>query len=704
MGTLFLDTETRSGTKITQGTFRYCEDENFDVLLVTWAINDSAVECWQPMSEEMPAALHHALNSEDFIYVIHNSPFDRRVIRYKWGMDLPTARIHDTMVQALAHGLPGGLGQLSGIFKLGDSAKMDEGKDLIRYFCQPVMTRKNPGAITFHSPQDAPEKWNTFCQYAMRDVQAMRLLYRKMPRLNYPDGKEHLIWQYDQAMNDRGLLVDLEMAEGAIEISATVKKALKERASELTGGEVDSASRTAAFRDYLNGAMGANLPDLRMATLTRVMENPDTDANLREALTVRIEMSRNAAAKYKRLLGCADSNGRLHDTIQFLGASRTGRDAGRIFQPQNLPRTTMWGEYEGEELIKAIESDIESTKARALDLIYPKPLDVLGNLLRSVIYAPRGSRFCVADLSNIEGRSLVWLANEDWKVKYFRDYDAGSIEFDNYVAAYAKAMNVDPAEVGKYERQIGKVMELGLGYGGGVSAFLTFAAVYRLDISALAKAVRETAEPIAWKEAADKYEWAKENGYHAKLEELEYTACEYLKTQWRLAHPRVVRFWRGLEKAFRDALDYPNTVITVDGSDGKIKVCAKKGWLLMRLPSGRFLTYFSPRVEGDGQLTFMGVDGLTKRFQRIKTYSGKLAENATSATARDVMFHRIPDIEADGFNIVMRVHDELVAECPDDDYYTHLRLAEHMSNPHSWCSDLPLAAAGFTGYRYRGKD
>lgn len=704
MDILYLDTETKSGAKIQQGTFRYCEDEHFDVLLVTWAINDNAVECWQPAKESMPDELRNAFNSDEFVYVMHNSPFDRRVINFKWGIELPPARIHDTMIQALAHGLPGGLGALSGIFKLGDSAKMDEGKDLIRYFCQPVANRKDKTEVAFRAPEDDIGKWEMFCQYAIRDVEAMRLLYKKMPRLNYPDGKEHLIWQYDQLMNDRGLLVDLEMAEGAVEISENEKKALKQRALEITDGEVDSASRTAAFKDYLNEAMGANLTDLRTSTLTRVLENPDTDSALREALSVRIEMSRNAAAKYKKLIDCADADGRLHDTIQFLGASRTGRDAGRIFQPQNLPRTTMWNEYEGSELIAAIDADIEACKARALDLIYDKPLDVLGNLLRSVIYAPHGSRFCVADLSNIEGRSLVWLANENWKVQYFRDYDAGKIEFDNYVAAYAKAMNVDPIEVGKYERQIGKVMELGLGYGGGVSAFLTFAAVYRLDITALANAVRETAEQSAWSEAADKYDWAKSHGYHAGLAELEYTACEYLKTQWRLAHPRVVNFWYGLESSFRHALEFPKTVVTVDGTEGKIKMYAQKGWLLMKLPSGRCLSYFSPRIEANGEITFMGVDGLTKKFQRIKTYGGKLSENATSATARDVMFHRIPDIEADGFKVVMRVHDELVAECDDTDYFTHERLAEHMSRPHSWCSDLPLAAAGFTGYRYRGKD
>lgn len=702
MNILYLDTETRSGTKIGQGTFRYCEDAHFDVILFTWAIGDEPVNCWEPLTEPMPKRLEGALLADDFIYVIHNSPFDRRVLNFKFGIDLPTSRIHDTMVQALAHGLPGGLGALSAIFKLGDSAKMDEGKGLIRTFCNPRATRT--AAIQFVAPQEQPEKWDLFRRYAIRDVEAMRELYKRMPKLNYPQGKEHEIWQFDQRMNDRGLPVDVEMAAGAIAISDEEKELLKRKTKDITGGEVESASQTEAFRAFLNTELNANLPNLRTSTLSTVLENPDLDANLREALSLRVEMARNAAAKYKKLIQCTDSAGRLHDTIQFLGASRTGRDAGRIFQPQNLPRTTMWGEYEGEELVAAIMRDIEHTKAGSLGLVYDKPLDVLGNLIRSVIYAEPGKRLCVADLSNIEGRSLVWLANEDWKVQYFRDYDAGHIRFDNYVAAYARAMNVDPSEVTKMQRQIGKVMELGLGYGGGVAAFLTFAAVYRLDISALARAVEETAESDAWGEARDKYTWAKSNGYHAGLEHLEYTACEYLKSQWRAAHPNCVKFWAQLEDTFRTALEYPKTVIPVDVTGGKIKMYAQKGWLLLRLPSGRSLCYFSPRIEADGQISFMGVDGFTKKFQRIKTYGGKLSENATSATARDVMFRRLPDIEADGFGVIMRVHDEIVAECEDADYWTHERLAAHMSTPHDWCSDLPLAAAGFTGYRYRGKD
>lgn len=702
MPILYLDTETRSATPLNSGVYRYVADPYFAVILCTWAVDDEPVQCWDPVKEPPPVRLFEALNSDAFIYVMHNSAFDRRVLAKAFNVTLPAARIHDTAVQALAHGMPAGLGVLSEIFDLGEQAKMKEGKSLIQKFSKP--RRQKSGTVQFNTEQDRPADWALFRQYAVIDVEAMRRLYKKMPRQNYPDGYEHVLWQYDQTMNDRGLLVDVEMSAGAVWTVDWVRTQLGSQTAALTDGAVSAASQTAAFLAYLNDEMGADLPNLRASTLQQVLDNPDTPADLRNAVNLRIETGRNAAAKYKRLMDCVDEHGRLHDTIQFMGAARTGRDGGRTFQPQNLPRTTMWGNFEGQDLIDEIDKCVAETKACALPMLYKKPLDVLGNLLRSVIVAPPGHKFAVADLSNIEGRSLVWLANEDWKLDYFRDYDAGRVRFDNYVAAYAKAMNIDPADVTKAHRQIGKVMELGLGYGGGVSAFLTFAAMYHLDISALAGAVAETAEPTAYAQAKDKYQWAKKNGFHGGLPEFEFTACEYLKTQWRAAHPEVCRFWKGLDSAFRNAINHPRTTFTVDGSKGKVKMYGQKGWVIIRLPSGRILCYFSPRIEKAGDLSFMGLDGFTRRWTRIKTYSGKLAENVTSATARDVMFRRIPDIEAAGYRIIMRVHDELVAECPDTAEYGHEHLAEFMSTPHSWCSDLPLAAAGFTGYRYRGKD
>lgn len=700
--TLYLDTETRSGVNINQsGVYRYINDEYFGVLLFTWAINDDPVQCWEVAKEPMPARLHQALTDPNFIYVIHNSAFDRRVIHKAFGIHLPTERIHDVMVQAYAHGFAGSLDTLSQIFKLGDKAKMKEGKQLIATFCS---SKSRETQKYFLTEEDDPIKWHTFRQYAIRDTEAMRELYKILPKTNYPNGKEFIIWQYDQKMADRGMLMDTELAQSAIEIAKEEHARMRKDMQSQSDGKVQSATQTQAVLKYIEEDFQIVLPNLRQATIEQMLINPELPFALREILSLRTEASRSAHTKYRKILDCVDESGRLHDTIQFMGASRTGRDGGRVFQPQNLPRTTMWGNLEGKELLDEIDTAIIETKNRALPLLYSRPLDVLGNLLRSSVIAPSGKKIIAADLSNIEGRSLVWLANEEWKLDFFRKYDKGEIRFDNYIAAYGKAMNIDPSEVTKLQRQIGKVMELGLGYAGGVAAFLTFAAVYRLDIHQLALAVAEVAEPAAYADAKSKYQWAKEKGFHAGLSEFDYTACEYLKTQWRKAHPNVVQLWNGLAEAFRNAIQYPRTIFTVDGSQGKLKMYGQKGWAMIRLPSGRVLNYFDPRIEKDGSLSFMGVDGITKQWARIRTYSGKLCENVTSATARDVMFHRIPDIEQSGYEIIMRVHDEIVAQAPDEERFNHQDLSRLMSMPHDWCKDLPLAAAGFTGYRYRGKD
>lgn len=373
------------------------------------------------------------------------------------------------------------------------------------------------------------------------------------------------------------------------------------------------------------------------------------------------------------------------------------RDAGRVFQHQNLMRPTMWREFENDDdlMAKAIEEVVHEIKIGAAPFIYSNLVEVLGNCIRSVIVAREGTMLHVADLSNIEGRGLVWLAGEEWKVQYFRDFDAGKVRYDNYVAAYAKAMNVDPATVDKSMRNIGKVMELALGYEGGVAAFLTFVAVYNLDLHELANAVWLTGDQDQLRDCERKHAWAKENGYHAGLDAYHYAACEYLKQRWRDGHPKTVKFWADLKRGFRLATQREGAVINVGEH---IKFLRKGDYLRMRLPSGKSLTYLRPFTNGDN-IGFYGVNQYTRKFGRIYTHGGKLAENATSGTARDVLFRNIPRVEAEGFDMVFRVHDELVAEAPIG--YDGPPLAELISTNHSWCADLPLAAEGFITDRYR---
>lgn len=691
---LYLDTETRSEVNLKKhGLHRYTKGEKFDIILLSWAIDDEPPRVWDIAStgyKAMPKRLAAALKNPDTEFVIHNSGFDRTVMSVKHLASIAIERTTDTMVQALAHGLPAGLGMLGKALGLPEElTKMDEGLRLIRLFCLP----RNDG--WFNTYNTHPNDWELFKEYALMDIVAMRECHKRMPKANYPR-LEHPLWQLDQTINERGIPVDVEFAEAAVREAEVERTRLSVLVTDRTNGQVERTTQNAKLIAFIKENYGIALPNLQAATLERRLADPELPKGARELIENRLQASQNAASKYKTILSHHD-NHRLKNTLQMYGASRTGRDAGRVFQPQNLKRPTMWRGLEGAELDAAIEDDVQGIKDGIVTYLYPdEVMEVLGNCVRSVIAAPKGFKFVQADLSNIEGRGLVWLSDESWKIQYFYDFDRGYIEFDNYVAAYARAMNVEPETVDRNQRDIGKVMELGLGYGGGVAAFLTFADVYNLDLAELARSVHGTADKLM-AECVAKYDWAKENGYHGGLPQFEYAACEYLKTKWREAHPKTVQFWADLENAFKRATAVPDKDFAV----GKLIFRRRAGWLTIRLPSGRMLVYANPRVDETGQASFMGVDGYTKQWQRIKTYGGKLSENVTSATARDILIHRMPDIEAAGYKIIMRVHDEFVTEVPDSPEYSSEKLAALMATPHEWSKGFPLAAAGFEAKRYR---
>lgn len=690
---LYLDTETRSATKISLGVHNYIADPHFQVLICTWAVEDGPVQTWQPvLGEAIPAQLAELLQTADV--VLHNSSFDRRVIEASpaFPTKVPASRIIDTKVQAYAHGLPGALMDLSTLCRLGEGkGKQSQGKQLIQQFCVPI---RGSDPIQFYGPKSDPKAWQQFCEYARHDVDAMREVHRRIPTINYP-GLERKLWVLDQQINDRGLPIDLDLAKAANAEAVQERAKLNASTKKETGGEVSAATQRDALLLHLAKEHDIWLPDLKADTLDRFMALPGIPEGVRKLIELRQQSSLSTAAKYRRVLQ-QQINGRIPDTLQMYGASRTGRDAGRIVQPQNFMRPTRWRGLEGAELEEAIETDIQAIKAGAASLVDSNVMDLLGNCIRGVIRAEEGKKLVVADLSNIEGRVLVWLAGEEWKIQLFRDIDSMEVAHDNYVVAYAEAMNVPVNAVTKYQRAIGKAMELGLGYGGGVSAFINYAAVYRLDLDELADAVWKTADPRGIQEAHDKFEWAKEHGFHAGLARKPYAACEYLKTQWRLKHPATVEMWAALERAFRDCVEFENREFRV----GMLRFVRKGQWLYIRLPSGRVLTYLQPKIV-DGTCTFIGQDPYTRRIDRIKTYSGKLAENVTSGTARDLMFHRLPDVEDEGYAIVLRVHDELVCETPDLPKFSGEGLAEIMVREFPWSKGLPLAAEGFETKRYR---
>ncbi|EPP3887222.1 DNA polymerase, partial [Enterobacter hormaechei] len=476
---LWGDLETYCEKPITNGTHAYAE--GVEVMLFAWAIGDEPVSVWDlTAGEPIPGRLQKAIADRDTLLYFHNSHFDRTVLRHAIPRLAPdVTRWRDTMVQALAHGLPGALGALGALCEvLGvpqDKAKDKEGKALIQLFCKP---RPKNSKLRRATSKTHPEEWRRFVAYAGLDIEAMREVHKRLPKWNYK-GAELALWHRDQQINDRGVCMDVELAQAAIEAVDLEQKSLAKRTQAMTDGEVQAATQRDALIKHIVESYGVELPDMQRSTLERRMADPDLPSAVKELLAIRLQASTTSTSKYKSLMKGVSSDGRLRGTLQFCGASRTGRWAGRLFQPQNLPRPSLEQDQ--------IDEGIEALKAGCADLLFDNIMELTSSALRGCIMAPEGKKLVVSDLSNIEGRKLAWLACEQWKLDAFREYDEGTGP-DLYKLAYARAFNISPDDVDKYQRQIGKVMELGLGFGGGVAAFLTFALVYGLDLDELANA------------------------------------------------------------------------------------------------------------------------------------------------------------------------------------------------------------------------
>jgi len=684
MTTLWIDLETFCDVPITHGVHKYAE--RAEILLFAYALDAAPVQVWDCTAQpDMPVDLDTALRDESVTLVCHNVAFDRTILRHVLPhFYLPVPRWRDTMVRALAHSLPGSLGQLCEIFRIPtDKAKDKEGRQLVLKFCKPQGATSK---IARSTRETHPAEWARFVEYARLDVEAMRALDAKLPRYN-DSAAERALWQLDQVINDRGVAVDLDLARAAIAAVEREQKALAKRTQELTGDAVQAATQRDAMLAHILETYGVKLPDMQQSTLQRRIDDPDLPAPLRELLAVRLAASTTSVAKYKTLVNATSSDGRLRGTLQFCGASRTGRWAGRLVQLQNLARPTLPQDE--------IDQGVEDIKLGCADLLHENVMQLSSSAVRGCIVAPPGKKLVVADLANIEGRVLAWLAGEQWKLKAFRDFDRGRGE-DLYKLAYARAFNVPVDSVNKDQRQIGKVMELMLGYEGGVGAFITGAATYGIDLDAMADAALPSIPADVRAEAKGLYSWRMDNSMGAfGLTPRAFIACDSLKRAWRLAHPATVQFWEWLGTHAIDAVQLPDRGYLRRA----ITVRRDKAWLLIKLPSGRYLCYPSPRIE-DGKITYMGVNPYTRKWERLATYGGKLVENVTQAVARDVLACAMPRVETVGYEIVLSVHDELITEAPDNEDYSADALADLMTEGTPWTKGLPLAAAGFETRRY----
>lgn len=656
MTVCYLDTETYCETPLKHGLHRYAED--VEITICTWAEDEGPVETWDCTDgSPMPPRLRELLTDQAARLVIQNSGFDRTVIKHAWGITIDPARVDDTMVRALSHGLPGALDKLCVALGVpSDQAKDKAGKALIQLFCKPRAKNMKVRRATRHTH---PVEWSRFLSYAGSDILAMRAVARKLPRWNYNiDAQrgnsgitEHALWCLDQRINERGVFVDTHLADAAVAAVEHEQKRLSARTREMTDDEVQSTRQRDALLKHVLAEYGVELPDLRASTLELRVNDPDLPEPLRELLAIRLMASTSSTTKYKALQRGVSSDGRLRGTLQFCGASRTGRWAGRLFQPQNLPRVPR-------HLKKLIDTGIEAIKNDCVDLVFDSTMEIASAAIRGCIIAPPGKKLVVADLANIEGRVLAWLAGEQWKLDAFANGD------DLYILGYSRSFGVREelvvadTESGGTMRLIGKVQELALGYQGAVGAFGSMAKLYGVDLP-------------------------------------DERVLQIVKG-WRKANSNIVSFWYELEEKAKDAIFSPGTEVRCR----KLVLRRDGAWLRIILPSGRNVCYPGVRID-DGKITYMGVNQYSRKWERLRTYGGKLVENVTQAVARDVIADAMPRVEEAGYEIVLTVHDEIISEAVDNSTKTSEELCALMAAQPLWAEGLPLAAAGFEAMRYR---
>ena len=613
---LFADLETFSPLNLPQvGSFRYAED--CEILLWGYAIDNEPARVWDctnPQTKEMPEALAKALKevqAGERKIVWHNGMSFDTVVLAAHGYHIPLEMIVDTMVIAYQHGLPGALGDLCDVLRMPtDKAKDKDGKRLVQLFCKP---QPECYKVRRHDRYTKSEDWIKFVNYCRLDVEAERELFKALPKWNCTEW-EHRLQVLDAEINRRGMQIDVDLAEAAVELSERNKKLLAEETQRQTNGEVGAATQRDALIDYMAREYGWKIDTMTKAELEKRVDDPSVPEPVRELLKLRLMSTKTSIQKFKALLRRVNKDGRMRGGLQFRGASRTGRWSGRGFQGQNLARPTVSQ--------KEIDFATEVLKQRdgTFECFYDDPSVILPNLLRGEIIAPAGKKLIVADYSNVEGRVLAWLAGEEWKLQAFRDFDAGH-GHDLYKLAYAKAFGVKPEDVTKPQRQIGKVLELALGYGGGAPAFARFAKAYGIDLSDMAEYVKSTAPRAVWLEAVDGYPYFVEKNRTGGLEREPFIACDVLKRLWRKSNPKIVQFWANAGNAVQKTIVSRESVRV-----GYVAFARTESFLVIRLPSGRLLCYPSPKTNpgvGKDSFTYMGVNQFSRKWEKIESYGAK---------------------------------------------------------------------------------
>lgn len=649
---LTVDLETFSSVDISKaGAFKYVESDDFEIILLAYAWDDEKVYAidmtdlygCEEAQEELQDVIAGLLDP-DTVKVAHNSAFERAALSKYLAKDLPPEEWEDTMVMAAMNGLPQSLEACGAALQLTDQ-KIKEGTLLINYFCKPCKPTISNGGRTRNWPEHAPDKWERFVGYCVRDVEVCQAIHKKL-RGYQVTPFERTVWALDARINEGGVQIDTQLAEAAIAIDEELTDRCKAEMQRLTG--LDNPNSVAQLKDWL-AAVGIEVDSLNKATVKDLLATV-TDPTVRRVLELRQLLGKTSTTKYKAMTTAVCKDDRVRGLLQYYGAGRTGRWAGRLVQVQNLPQNHLDNIDKVREIAR--QADLET-----LELIYDSVPDVLSQLIRTAFIAKPGHTFLVADYSAIEARVIAYLANEAWRLEVFAS--SGKI----YEASYAKAFHVpiESVKKGSPERQKGKIMELALGYGGGPNALKAFGAD-KLGLS------------------------------EAELQQL--------VDAWRAASPTIPKLWRRVETAAKQALANPGRRygVTREGSDLVCTYWRDKDALRCQLPSGRVLSYWAARLV-DGSVTFMGQNQTTRKWEKTETWGGRLVENIVQAFARDCLAVAMTRLTEAGYRIVFHVHDELIAEAPEGSRWED--MAEIMARPIDWAPGLRLPADGYSTPFYK---
>ena len=646
MRTLSIDIETYSATDLKKaGTYRYAEDKDFQVLLFAYAYDDEPVRVIdRAQGEEIPASVVADITSPHVLKSAFNANFEITCLRTLFP-EIDPDQWECTMIKAGMLGLPMNLDGMAKALKL-DTQKMAAGKALIRYFSVPCKPTIKNGGRTRNLPRHDMEKWELFREYCGMDVEVERGGRDKMDFFSISD-TEHKLWVLDQQIVGKGVLIDQKLVENAIRIDAEQSEILTDEARKLTG--LENPNSGMQLRNWLGKHYGKPVKSLAKGAMPELLESSPSE-KVTKVLKLNQELSKTSTAKYQTMLDVVCKDGRAKGLLQFYGANRTGRWAGRKVQLQNLPQNHL------RDLDLARETVLEGDRGM-VELLYGNVADTLSQLIRTALVAPKGSRFIVADYSAIEARVIAWLAGEKWRNDVFATH--GKI----YEASASQMFGVPVEQITKDSplRQKGKIAELALGYQGGVGAM---------------KAM---------------------GGERMGLSEDEMKDIVY---NWRAKSPAIVELWRGLEQAATGVVLNPHR----EGSFRGIKFFNKHGLLWMQLPSGRHLCYAQPKMGtnrfGSPSIVYMGIDQMTRKWAQQETYGGKLTENCVQAIARDCLALAMLRLDERGYHITMHVHDEIVVEEPYNGR-TVEDVCSIMAEPIEWAKGLLLPADGYETDYYK---